>query len=226
MARMEWYRMSINYIDKYGLYNVKPVKNGEPSGNDGLIISAYADNIGLHVDHTQIIYFVSDLKTKNTLPVERLPGKETPYPSRDFFLGAGYFGAITGGELVRRNWKFSPFELPKFNLFKFMAQVALCIGKDRNFYWMNKLDQIYFLAFSVPVQDRAFHYRISGYRNIPIFYRIVEMVDKYLIPSGNSSSKLIRWLKYGKYPGIECFIEYFGVNHPITIAARTRYENR
>jgi len=85
----------MSYIDKYGLYNVKHCISGEPSGNDGFIITAYAIKLGLEVNFNLINSTYLSLKSNNfelrrrtvrylwSYPVERLPNKADPMPSRD-----------------------------------------------------------------------------------------------------------------------------------------------
>ena len=209
----------MNYVDKYGLYNVKPVgPDGEPTGNDGAIITAYAKKAGLPVDKIQFHLFLGKLKVSNGFPVERLPGKETPYPSRDFLLGitAMDFGSP---EFMRsKKWNFSPLPLPKFNLIAFIIQALACIGEHRNFFWEHELRQIYRVAFMVPFQDRAFYWRGEW---PGLLYWMIAWVDKKL-PGGNNSSKLIRWLKYDITPDLKVFVEYFGEDHPITVQMARR----
>lgn len=211
----------MRYVDNYGLYNVKPVgEDGKPTGNDGLIISAYADKAGLMVDIYNLrVGLWHKLKARNGFPIERLPGKETPYPSRDFYLAAKWFEFEKTDHLKRYGWNFSPFKLPSINPFKLVAQAALAIGKDRNFFWENKLDQIYRFAFSIPLHDRAFYFNMEVI-HAPKIYALIEWVDRKFFKAGNNSSKLIRWLKYNEMPKIEVFEEYFGKDHPITLKIR------
>lgn len=201
----------MRYIDKYNLWNVKPVgEDREPTGNDGLIISAYAHKVGL-LNNPALVwkFYMMELKHKDGLPVERLPNKPTPPPSRDFFLAASYFGMVKLG-----GWNFSPYPIPKFDLIAAIKQFWALRGKHRNTFWENPgYEQVFRFAFSVPLQDRAFYYRMKNQR-APLFYRWIEVIDS-ILRSKSDSSKLIAWLKYDKRPELEVFERYFGKDHPI-----------
>ena len=210
----------MNYIDKFGLWNVKPCIDSEPSGNDGLIVTAYAEKVGFEI-REPLRYWLQLERSSNTFnyPIERLPGKPTPYPSRDFMLGAVYFRFIRAGRMIRNNWNFSPVPLPRLNIFKLAYQLWRLRGKHRNTFWMEKgYEQVYLTAFMVPFQDRAYYFRAFG-ENTPWYYRVIEAIDKKLEAKDNSS-KLLRWVKYNQKPGLKVFKEYFGKDHPITKAAQ------
>ncbi len=69
------------YKDKFGLYNLKPCPDGNPSGNDGPIITSYAEKLGLPVDHQMVRHHYFEKLAGHPLPTERLPGKKEPPPS-------------------------------------------------------------------------------------------------------------------------------------------------
>jgi hypothetical protein len=202
-----------NYIDGYGLYNVEPCKDGKPSGNDGMILTAVADKMGLPVDDVAVTLLYMKLKCRDGLPIERLPGKETPYPSRDFFLGCKWFGFVkpTG-------WNFSPFELPPFNPFKTICSFILAIGEHRNYLWKHDLRHAYRFMYSVPLSDRWFYcYKV------PFHYWLIKQVDKRL--SGSKASCLVRYLKYGVI-NMDHFTEYFSphLDNPVYLRAKEIHE--
>jgi hypothetical protein len=228
--------------DKFGQYHVKPCIDGEPSSNDGMIVTAYAKKVGLP---TLIPW---DMYTKiakiDHLPIERTPGKSLPYPSRDFFLGTTAMGIIP--EVMYTEWKYSPIKPPKFDLKQFLKELWMMtpdlmsksdwafqvtqrepgtplkllnwvlVFKHRNFFWRNGLTQLFRFVFVIPMSDRPFHIRMQ-LQEVPWIYRVREAIDKK-IPTSNNSSKLIKYLKYDIDPGLQCFVEYFGAEHPITKA--------
>jgi hypothetical protein len=197
------------YVDKYGRYHDKPCTNGAPSSNNGWIYSAYAEKIGLELNlDNPYMYRCWHQRTRHIDDFE-------PPMSRDEMLGFAYLGNIDLGA-----WNFSPWALPKFNFIEFCKQLWECRNQDRNYFWKNKLTQVYHVAFITPLQDRAYYYRTFGVRP-PYFYTIIEFIDKKLKPKSNSGA-LIRWLKYDIDPGLKVFEEYFGKEHPIYMAAKAK----
>lgn len=212
----------MNYVDECGLWNVKPVgPDNKPTGNDGWIVTAYAVKCGFKINQELITKTWERLKKIGPLPIERLPNKETPYCSRDVMLGLGALKLITVDDLIAHDWKFSPKPIPKFDIFKLANQLWQLrprlvkwkiIFAHRNYFWENNLDQIYRFAYSVPLQDRAFYYRIAG-RCVPFFYYLIESIDEKLKPGSNSGT-LIRWLKYDRQPDTSVWVDYFSIDHP------------
>lgn len=204
----------MNYIDIYGMYNVKPCIGGIPSGNDGPIITSYAIKLGLPVDAGKLALYYSKLPKRNNVPRQRLPGIDTPPPSRDSLLGWTYLGLLKPEVLIENKWSYTPVNIPKTNIFKTIATFILAYAEHRNFIWKKELYHAYPFMFSVPLQDRAFYYRLIN--TAPSWqYQLIDTVDKMLTPR-NSSSALLRWLKYDIDPGLKCFQDYFGSSHPIT----------
>lgn len=204
----------MSYINELGLYDVDPNTDGKPTSNDGWILTAYAQKLGLPVDKSRLILTKEMLTTRaDGLPIERLPNKQTPFLSRDVILGLVALKLISVSQLEKANWNFSPFKLPKFNLFKLISQLYQLKGKHRNHFWQNKgFEQVYYTAFSVPLTDRAFLYQASG-KPVPMIYRLISWFDSKLKPKSNSGA-LIRWLKYDNIPDKKVFEEYFGTGHP------------
>jgi hypothetical protein len=207
----------MNYTDRFGQWHKNPVVGQDPDGqHDGMILSAYADKLGLvgQPDNYSVLFNSLRRHEKYRYPVERYPGLETPYPSRDFFLGAAYFRLVAPYSFAP-GWNFSPLPLPRLNLFKLIYQLWQCRGQDRHYFWKNKLDQVYHLAFMVPLHDRAFYYHRWGMR-VPLVYSVIAWIDQtYFKPKGGSS-KRIRWLKYGIPADNHSWLAYFGREHPFT----------
>ena len=204
------------YVNKYGLWDVKPVgEDGEPTGNDGWIVTAYAAKARLPICYMDIHETYWEYCTDDFLfPIMRLPNKRTPPLSRDVMLGFCALGFIHVNRLKERNWNFSPYPLPKFNLFKLLAQLWKLRGKHRNTFWLESgYEQVYHVAFMIPFQDRGTYFRAAG-KPVPFFYALVESIDMKM-KSSSDSSTLLSWVKYNKKPEKEVFERYFGKDHPI-----------
>ena len=193
-----------DYFDRYGRLHEKPCINGEPSTNNGWIYSAYWKKLTRSNPTNPLV------GNACCEEMERSPGKAVPPMSRDEILGLAYLGYLLPGHL--EGWCFSPYKLPAFNLILFIKQLILLIKNkdDRNYFWRNNLDQIYFLAFSVPLTDRHFILKCWGKFNL--LYFIIAKVDS-LFNSTNRSSRAVAWLKYDK--PISELKQYFIETHPI-----------
>lgn len=182
------------YQDKFGLYHLRPCVDGEPSGNDGPIITAYAQKEGLEVDLNRIKELYWDQLAGGEIPTERLPGKSTPPPSRDTVLGWYWLGFLSVPTLIKHDWSFSPFPLPKFNIYKTILALWRMRKAHRNTLWQGSGEpHLWRFAFSVPIQDRAYMLRHSGYK-VPWSYTVFEFIHKKLIWK-SESSKRIAWRK-------------------------------
>ena len=233
----------MNYVDKYGLYNVKPVKEDQmPTGNDGWILTAYASKLGLDVDHAKLqesFINLPKISFKSNIPTRRLEYKELPPLSRDVILGLHGLGLITTNQLDENGWNFSPFNIPKFNLIELVKNIATYvklyylveIKKDpsipgntlRNSIWANGgLPQLWRFAFSVPIQDRYYMLKEEN-KSIPLFYKLYHFFSDMLEP-GNNSSKLIDWFKNDTEVQPIVFKQYFGETHPIYLRYLSKHQ--
>lgn len=195
-----------NYIDKDGFFHDSPCINGEPSSNNAFIYTAYAHKLGFRHEYNVHIAEMCDY-----LKVRR-KGLYNPPISRDEILGLAYLGHLN--EEFLKGWNFCPSnrKLPRLNPFKLVKQLLECRGKHRNYFWTNNLDQVYHVAFSVPLQDRAFIMRcweqdggILAFKYN--FYRLIEYFDKK-----SKKRNGIRFLKYGT--GRKEMLEEFPEDHP------------
>lgn len=217
------------YINGAGLWDVKP-GHGVPTGNDGWIITAYAAKAGLEVHYLDIQETFQEICDDTGFPVMRLPGRPTPPPSRDVMLGLKALGFISVRQMEERNWNFSPYPLPRFSL---IGTIRDLINMQKKIKELNKLPDgdpnkkprdvlwkdggfphMFRFAFMVPFQDRASYYRAEG-KKAPFIYRAIEALDLMFEPSSDSS-KLLSWVKHGKWPSKELCERYFGKEHPIT----------
>lgn len=212
------------YYDKYSRLHHKHCKDGEPSSNNSWLYTAYEDKLApIKSDRLLEIAFCFrqckqvDPET-GRLYLIRSPCKDLPPMSRDEILGLAQLGFLKPKHL--QDWNFSPYPIPKFNPIKLVQQLWQLspdlhsdgtggyelVYKHRNYFWENKLDQIYRFAFSVPLVDRNFILQTWGKFN-PIYWAIAKVDSLFGKPSG------IRWLKYGK--SLEAMQEEFPMDHPL-----------
>lgn len=205
--------MSIyKYVDKWGRYHDKPCQNGESSSNNGWIYTAYAEKAGLEIDLFTLAICFRDCKVangdlENGIALIRSPKKETPPMSRDEVLGMASIGFLKQHHL--NGWNFSPYPIPKFNLFKTISQFLELRGKHRNYLWQNKLEHTYRFAFSVPLSDR--HFILQKWGKFNLFYWLVAKVDSMI---GNPTNG-IPWLKYGGSKRKIAMQSEFPEDHPL-----------
>jgi hypothetical protein len=197
------------YIDSFGRYHDKPTINGQTSSNNAWIYTAYSKRVGLISDLTP------DAKKEALYCFAwkvRLREIVTPVISRDECIGLVYLLDPQDTISLYKTWNFSPYKLPKLNIFKLIYELIQCIGEHRNYFWQNDFRQMRHVAFMVPFQDRAFIMRHWGMK-VPWHYRLIEWIDKK-IQKDNRTSKAIKSFKYGldQFKGI-CY--YFEVGHPI-----------
>lgn len=205
-----------NYIDKYGRYHDKPVIDTNPiPSNNGWIYTAYADKSELPIDWLALTRCFRqcmqvDPETGRLFLV-RSPYQDTPPISRDEILGMSALGLLKSKHL--NGWNFSPYPIPTFCLKTLIKQIKELKGQHRNYFWKNKLDQIYRFAFSVPVQDRAF--LLECWRETKsiryLFYKAVAFVDSKISTPKNG----IQWLKYGGDERKKIMQKEFSEDHPL-----------
>lgn len=211
-----------NYQDKYGRYHHKPCIDGEPSSNNGWLYTAYLNKlkpINLLREQLASCYrqCVQQDEHSGRLYIERSPYKSLPPMSRDEILGIAALKLLRPSHIKGMN--FSPRPIPRFNPFKFAAQLwelrptLLSDGtggyelefKHRNYFWENNLDQLYRFAFSVPLTDR--HFILKQWGKFNLFYWAIAKID-----SLSSKRSGIRYLKYDK--DLAAMLEEFPEDHP------------
>lgn len=222
----------MNYFDKYGRLHHKICIDGEPSGNNGWIFSAYYEKAGGKLDFILLYECFKDCVKQHPsgqFYTIRSPDKLTPPQSRDELLGLAYLGFLKPSHL--NGWNFSPFPLPRFSIIKLVKQLwelrpdVYFYGrnfgktklnvewKHRNHFWQNNLDQIYRFAFSVPLQDRAFLLECWGKTKSLryFFYKGIAMLDAKFGKPKNG----IHWLKYGGEERKKIMQAEFPEGHPL-----------
>lgn len=225
--------IAMKYQDEYGGFHDSPVTENDPHpSNNRWIYTAYfykVNNIRPTDQYDWKLIEAGEICAKyRTRHPHSYISTQTPI-SRDEVLGLEYLGFRVSMD----GWNFSPYELPKFNLSKFINQARRLVvvnpyykrilGVDvklyhlelthRNTFWKESLDQIYHLAFSTPLQDRYSILKWRGefkfYRPDHLFYAGISLVDRLGMPSG------MRYLKYGGYDNMEAMVKEFPSDHPI-----------
>lgn len=207
-----------NYSDAFSRIHHKPVTtaNPFPSGN-GWLYTAYAARVGVPVNQLalEVAFDLCSQKVDGRTVLIRNPGQVNSPFSRDEVLGAVDLGLLKPEHLD--GWSFSPFPPQEFKPLRLAQQLVQLYEhrEDRNYFWQNSLEQVYRLAFSVPVVDRYFILQKWGtfqfYNPLHLAYAAIAKVDSL---TGTSSG--IRFLKYGKSK--EAMVKEFPEDHPITEA--------
>jgi hypothetical protein len=204
-----------NYFDKFGRLHHKLCVNGEPSGNNGWIYSAYFHKAGGSLNSVLLNECFRDCVKRHSdgqLYTNRHPDGYSNVPqSRDEILGLAALGFLHPMHL--NGWSFSPYPIPPFSLKTLIKQVLELRGKHRNHFWQNGLSQIYRFAFSVPLQDRAFLLECFGEtrRLSYFFYKAIAMLDAKFAKPKNG----IHWLKYGGEERKKIMQTEFPEDHPL-----------
>lgn len=196
-----------DYFDKWGRVHHKPCKYGEPSSNNGWIYTAYLNKAGVKLDSFSLGICFRACVDKTVLR-RHPPIVESSVPiSRDEILGMVELGFLKPEHL--NGWNFSPYPLPKFNLFKTIKQFIELKDKHRNYFWQNNLDQVYRFAFSVPLNDR--HFILQKWGKFNIIYWCIAKLDSLLSKPKNG----IHWLKYGGDDRKAIMKSEFPADHPL-----------
>jgi hypothetical protein len=203
-----------NYFDKWGRLHDKPCIEYEPSSNNGGIYTAYAVKFGIFINPEKLrecFELCSKVTPDGFFYLIRSPNKELPPISRDEIIALAYLDLLKPCHL--NGWNFSPYPIPEFNLKKLIKQVFELYGQHRNYFWKNKLDQIYRFAFSVPLQDRAFILECWGETKSLryFFYKAIAFVDSKISKPKNG----IPWLKYGGEDRKKIMQQEFPEDHPL-----------
>jgi len=202
------------YQDQWTRYHDKPTDGTNPSSNNGGIYTAYAAKLGLPIDRDKLrecFELCNKATPDGFFYLIRSPDKELPPISRDEVIALAHLDLLKPAHL--NGWSFSPFPIPKFSLIRLIKQTIELRGQHRNYFWKNKLDQIYRFAFSTPLQDRAFILECWGEtRSLRyFFYKAVAFIDSKIGKPKNG----IPWLKYGGEERKKIMQKEFPVDHPL-----------
>lgn len=225
----------MSYVDEYGRLHHKPITTSNPvPSNNGWVYTAFFAKAGGQIKAAclKVCYELC----KATGALLRSPGKYDPPISRDEILGLSALKLLKPEDI--KDWNFSPYKLPKFNLFSLLKQlwelrptiIKVITGlsgkekspftfkyelvwKHRNYFWENDLDQIYRFAFKVPVSDRHFLLKnwdkFHWYNPIHVYYAAYGKLKSLYKPNA------LDWLKYGEKRGLIAVREEFTSDNPI-----------
>ena len=203
------------YFDSWGRVHDKICKEGKPSSNNGWIYTAYLQKSEHELEYDKLERCFRECKqidpTSGLFYLTRSPHKFEPPISRDEILGMAALGLLKPRHL--NGWNFSPYVVPKFNIVRLIFQVIEARNKHRNYFWNNKLDQLYRFAFSVPIQDRAFLLESFGETKsfMYLFYKSIAFIDSKFSNPKNG----IHWLKYGGEERKKIMQQEFPEDHPL-----------
>lgn len=189
-----------NYRDQFLRFHEKKDKD---SNNAWLYSAVYSKLLSYYNEDDAEEYEYSLWEEANDCVINL---KRHPYDSKpdcpplsaEEVLGLSIFDGLgMVKKLKENNWCMMQYNRPRFNLFKFVRDLALLIihHKDRNYWWEHKLEQIYFLTTMVPFQYRAFLLR-QAWEDSNLFYDLCELLAK-IFKNKDRSSRQINWLVWG-----------------------------
>ncbi len=197
--------MTSKYQDKWTMWHHKECIDGEPSSNNTWIYSAYSKYLApksVNVyKRVELFNQCADNVLSNPfdLRIDRLPNKPTPPLSKDEVVGMVSQGLITHDELEANNWNFCNLEYEKEPLsftgvltaIKALYQIR---NEDRNYFWENKMEETYLLAFYLPLELQYYVKKFSNKKvnllQILAFYFFVI----FCLTKGDKSSRMILYL--------------------------------
>jgi hypothetical protein len=139
--------------------------------------------------------------------------KPAPPISRDEILGLCYLNVSFATNLIQGDFWMTN-NRPSLKPLRFIHQLLLLIinRNDRNCWWKNDWEQTKFLTMRLPLNDRAFIYRLAN-KKPPFLDALIEKIDMKRDPSSRSS-RAIRSFKYNQ-DNFEGIMLYFNLEHPL-----------
>jgi len=215
------------YICKYGLWHHKPVKNGEPSSNNGWIYTAIARHLGLvdKEDYYSLLSVYQDCKGKGDFTLERFPDYAgVPPISRDEIIGMRSLEFLPIELLTENKWSFLS-ERKKYEVGFIRIAKALWYLKDkhRNEIWQKPVKDAWSVGFKIWHHDRH-HLLISSFRLTTVFNFI--MFNLYALITllrNDSAEKNLLWVQlmdlkssfWIRFINVEKdLLDVFGPDHP------------
>lgn len=179
------------FTDQYGRIHDVETNGIHSSSDNGWLYSAVAKKVGVEINlNPSAAEYCAENLERHPMTVANRP--YVPM-SRDEILGLAYLGYLKKHHL--KGWNFSPYPLPKLNPVKLVQQLWRIRKEHRTFFWRNNLDQVYHVAFMVPLQDR--HFLLQQWGEYNFFYHFIHILDSLRSPT-DRSSRQIRFLKTGK----------------------------
>lgn len=226
----------MSYQDGWGRFHDKPCYGNEPSSNNGWIYSAYAKQLGLELNHSDLHNCFDLCWDSKPFNINRSPGKKLPPMSRDEILGMIALEMFPIVWLERNHWQFC--NLPGFkakslwdiNWFKAVKALWKIRNAHRNALWTEP--DLYQLGFRLMPQDTWYALKKNDCK-VGLIHSLYFYISSISTVFGkdNASGKLILWLKlkdlkmegsmlYKYLEWEDAFYAYFGPNHPFTIEVK------
>lgn len=193
----------MEYIDKYGLYHDKPVRNREPSSNNGWIYTSYAKSLG-HVcmskKHYENLFSMCIIhrQIKSDFYLSRLPNKLTPPISRDELIGMASLGMDIGKILFARDYYFCRMnsEIRNTSIWESIKVLYSIKDEHRNHVWQNSLYKGYKLAFRLAPHDIYYIKKISNWGDVKLYESILfNLYCLSTVIQNNISARNVLWLQ-------------------------------
>lgn len=186
-----------NYKCKYGLYHDKPVKDDEPSSNNGWLYTAMAMLLG--VQELDTVHFMQlrdtyeeclNDNTNRLYFIYRLPNKVHPPISRDEVVGLTFLGSSLPHLLLQNKWyMFRTHKIIWHSLIDQLKAIWSIRDQHRNYFWQNNLDEAYPIAMRLWWHDRYYIKKVMGIRPNPLEFILFYLYAFSVIKKGSAGEK-------------------------------------
>lgn len=222
----------MTYQDEDTYWHDRECINGKPRSNNRNIYTAYSKYLAEKTDHItdakRRLAFEKCVESYEPLKVNRLPDKQEPPMSKDEIIGLVSLGFLEIEDLEKSHWNFCNFEeykpqkLTLINAIKAVIKMYQIRKEHRNYFWQNKIESIYCLAFLLPLWDIYYvkkfcHEKTTKLEAISFYLNFIMVFLK-----GDKSSRMLLWLQLKDMNHILCKIvpekkwidNYFEDGHP------------
>ena len=196
------------YQDKHTFWHDKPCTNGEPSSNNRYLYSAYGKYLAPEDSPYSPMSRKGEVERCSMLPsipvkINRLPNKLEPPMSKDEIMGLVSLKYIGANHLEKSHWNFcnyvdyKPKPLSVGQIYKALrsAWKVKLWKKHRNYFWENKMEELYCLAFRLMPWQRYYIKRFS--KEKPNLWEIIAFYVNSIVvlTKGKSYSRMILLLQ-------------------------------
>lgn len=225
-----------NYKCKYSLYHDKPVKNNEPSSNNGWLYTSMAMLLG--VQELDMVHFMQLRDTYNECLntnmnrlyfINRLPNKAHPPISRDEVIGLTFLGSNLPHILMHNKWyMFRTHKIIWHGLIDQLRAIWSMRNEHRNYFWQNGVDAAYPIAMRIWWHDRYYMKKVMAIRPTIFEFICFYIYAFSIVKSGSAGEKNLltiqladvaskgSWLAESLLNNIDVranIREYFGTDH-------------
>lgn len=236
----------MNYQDEWSRWHSKPTDGHNYSTNNGWIYSAYSKYLlrdtERNLDYGKL-YLCLDKCTRSLEPlkIDRSPNDPTPPISKDEIIGLVSLSMLKSNDLKLSYWNYC--NLPEYTqkplslvvVWKairagiirnsIVRKLKLTGGSKRNYYWENRMIDLYPLAFRLAPWEIYYVKEMSN--ETPTFFEELTFYLHYIqvILSGNKSTRMMLWLMLKdlrknnmlRFVNMKKYVTtYFGKEHPFT----------